>query len=213
MVIPIACSFGPRSAGNGPLGIYLGHPELYTSKGPGFKGAIYMSGQFNILREDGTNPVPQPVAAPGGGGNPLAGAGQTCGLGRPAGFGGGAPGAGGGPGGPGGPGAGAGGRPQPVPQDEQIKRSSLPGFEKTNVKIMLASAELDPGVDGKMSPFNQALHDELCKLDGPKAEDGKGHCPAMLYENGESHMSEVFSIDSPDKTVSGPVLKWIKSTK
>src|SRR5437764_4643156 len=37
-----------HSAGNGPLGIYIGHPELHGPKGPGVKGAIFMSG----------NPVP-----------------------------------------------------------------------------------------------------------------------------------------------------------
>ena len=71
---------------------------------------------------------------------------------------------------------------------------------------MLATAELDPGIDGSMSAFNQALHDELCK-------EGKDHCPTMLFEKGESHMSEVFSIDTADTTVSGPILKWIKSIK
>jgi hypothetical protein len=72
---------------------------------------------------------------------------------------------------------------------------------------MLASAELDPGIaDGKMSAFNIALHDELCKL-------GADHCPAMLFGKGESHMSEMFSIDTPDKTVSEPGLKWIRKTK
>jgi len=30
---------------------------------------------------------------------------------------------------------------------------------------------------------------------------------------GESHMSEVFSVDTPDKTVSDPVLKFVKRTK
>ncbi len=198
-----------HSAGNGPLGIYLGHPELYGPAGVGVQRVIFMSGQFNILREDGTNPVPPPA---GGGGNPVAGAGQACGAaaGGPGGGPGGAP---GGPGG--GAGAGAGGGPrgaaQQVPVEELIKRSSLPVLEKTGVKIFLASAELDPGVDGKISPFNQALHDELCKLDGPKAVDGKGHCPILLFEKEESHMSEVFSIDTPDQTVSGPILKWLQS--
>jgi carboxylesterase type B len=37
-----------QSAGNGPLGIYIGHPELHGPKGVGVKGAIFMSG----------NPVP-----------------------------------------------------------------------------------------------------------------------------------------------------------
>ena len=68
------------------------------------------------------------------------------------------------------------------------------------------TAELDPGIEGKMSAFNQAFHDELCK-------EGPDHCPTMLFEKGESHMSEVFSIDTPDKTVSGPILAWIKKIK
>jgi hypothetical protein len=187
-----------HSAGNGPLGIYLGHPELYGPKGVGLKGIVFMSGQFNIIRPDGTNPVPPPTAPPG---NPTAGAGKACGA-VPEGGAAAAPGAGGGGRGAGAPGAAAGGPPQ-VSQEELIARSSLPELEKTNVKIFLASAELDPGVDGGMSPFNQALHDELCKV-GPE------HCPTMLFEKGESHMGEVFSIDTPDQSVSGPILVWMK---
>ncbi len=38
-----------QSAGNGPLGVYIGRPELWGPKGVGVKGAIFMSGQFNIL--------------------------------------------------------------------------------------------------------------------------------------------------------------------
>ena len=53
-----------------------------------------------------------------------------------------------------------------------------------------------------MSAFSQAVHDELCKLDGPNAKDGVGRCPAMLFAKDESHMSEVFAIDTDDKTVS-----------
>jgi hypothetical protein len=35
----------------------------------------------------------------------------------------------------------------------------------------------------------------------------------MLFLRGESHMSEVFSIDTADTTVSGPILAWIKRVK
>jgi hypothetical protein len=35
----------------------------------------------------------------------------------------------------------------------------------------------------------------------------------MLVETGESHMSEVFSIDTPDKSVSAPILAWMESIK
>ncbi len=192
-----------HSAGNGPLGIYLGHPELYGPKGVGLKGVVFMSGQFNIIRPDGTNPVASP-ATPAG--NPTAGAGKACGAapeGGPAGAAG--PGGAGGGRGAGATAAAPGGPPQ-VSQEELIARSSLPVLEKTNVKIFLASAELDPGLDGAMSPFNQALHDELCKA-------GPDHCPTMLFGKGESHMGEVFSIDTPDQAVSGPILAWMKKIK
>ena len=105
----------------------------------------------------------------------------------------------------GGPPAGFGG--PPVDAATRLARSSLPELKKTSVKIILANAELDPGVDKNgIMPFNQVLHDELCK-------EGKDHCPTLLYFKGESHMSEVFSLDTPDKTVSGPILAWMKKIK
>src|SRR2546428_1551472 len=53
-----------HSAGNGPLGVYIGHPELHGSKGVGVKGAGFMSG----------NPAPGGGAAAGSGAKLLAGA-------------------------------------------------------------------------------------------------------------------------------------------
>jgi hypothetical protein len=206
-----------HSAGNGPLGIYAGHPELYGPNGIGVKGIVFMSGAFNIVRPDGSNPVPP--AAPGGGGA-FAGAGATCGADSVNGSEGALPGKN--PGDPGGPSVApepgaapaAGGRGPQIAQGELIKRSSLPALEKTNVRIFLASAELDPGItNAKPSAFNQALHDALCKLDGAKATDGKAHCPLLVVMKGESHMSEPFSVGSGDKTVSGSILAWIKSVK
>jgi hypothetical protein len=187
-----------QSAGNGPLGTYLGRPEVWGPKGVGVKGAILMSGQWNIapLEVPGAGRGPAPGAP-----NPaFAGAGSTCGAN-----------------GPGatdglisGPSratpAGEGGRgPQPVDAATLVARSTLPEYKKTKVKLLFASAELDPGVNGGMSPFYQTLH-ELCK-------EGPDHCPTMLYEKGQSHMSEVFSIDTPDQTVSGPILAWMKKVK
>ena len=205
-----------QSAGNGPLGVYMGRPELWTPKGAGVKGAIFMSGQFNIA------PVqPATAAGRGAGRGPvdiLGGAGTTCGLPPNAAFSdAGAiagpgradpppPARGGRGGGGGGAPGGGGGRGPQVDPATQLARSSLTGLKMTTAKIMLATAELDPGIEGKDSAFNQALHDELCKL-------GADHCPTMLFEKGESHMSEVFSIATPDKIVSGPILKWMKSIK
>ncbi len=207
-----------HSAGNGPLGIYAGHPELYGAKGIGVKGIVFMSGGFNILRPDGSNPVQAAATAAGPGEFKV---GATCGAGPMNANDGALPGkAAGQPGGPnivseglGAP-AGPGGNAAQIPQDERIKRSSLPALEKSDVKIFLASAEFDPGiVNGKPSVFNQALHDELCRRDGPKATDGQGHCPMLVVMKGESHMSEPFSVDSGDTTVSAPILAWIKSVK
>jgi hypothetical protein len=95
----------------------------------------------------------------------------------------------------------------------QINEPGLPGLERTRAKILPASAELDLGVDGRVRPLNQALCDALCKLDGPSAVDGSGPCPTMLFEKGENHLSEIFSVDTPDQTVSGPILAWLKSIK
>ena len=202
-----------HSAGNMPLGTYIGHPELYGPKGVGVKGVIFMSAAaFDIA------PLRPP---PIGGSNPLsilADAGKTCGVtggafsaagvlpGRAAGEPGG-PELGPPPGGPR-PGGGPGG--PAVDPAIQLSRSSLPELEKTSVKIMLANGTLDigadPTVDGGLMPFNRLLHDELCK-------DGPERCPTLLLAKGESHMSIVFSIDTPDTSVSGPILTWMKGIK
>jgi len=196
-----------QSAGNGPLGTYLGRPEVWGPKGVGVKGAILMSGQWNIA----------PLEVPGAGRGPAPNepggafykAGSTCGANGP----GATDGAISGPssvrngGGPGGRAAEGGGRgPAQVDPATLVARSTLPEYKKTKVKLLFASAELDPGVHGGMSAFYQTLHDEMCK-------EGPDHCPTMLYEKGESHMSEVFSIDTDDKTVSGPILAWMKKVK
>jgi hypothetical protein len=213
-----------HSAGNAPLGTYIGRPELYGPKGVGVKGVIFMSpAAFNI--------APLEVPPPPAGSNPfaaLADAGKTCGVkggafssdgalpGRTTGQPGGPdaafnPPVGNPPGGArpaGGPPPGFGG--PPVDAATLLARSSLPELKKTSVKIMLSNAELDPGadpaVDGGLMPFIKVLHDELCK-------EGPGHCPTLLYLKGESHMSEVFSIDTADKSVSGPILAWMKKIK
>ena len=193
-----------HSAGNGPLGTYIGRPEVWGPKGVGVKGAILMSGQWNIA------PLEVPAAgarSPGGAGNAFAGAGSTCGADGP----GAALGIIAGPSAvspaeaPAGRGGRAGALP-PVDAATQLTRSTLPGFKETKVKLMFASAELDPGINGSMSAFYQTLHDELCKA-------GADHCPAMLFAKQESHMSEVFSIGTDDQTVSGAVLAWMKKVK
>lgn len=194
-----------HSAGNMPLGTYIGHPDLYGPKGVGVKGVIFMSpAPFDIA------PLQPP---PIGGSNPmsvLAGAGKTCGSKGAMATDGALPGrAAGQPGGPPAPGGPSGFGP-PVDAATQLARSNLPELKRTSVKIMLANGDLDigadPSVDGGVMPFNRMLHDELCK-------EGPAHCPTLLLAKGESHVSIVFSIDTADKTVSGPILAWMKGIK
>jgi len=195
-----------HSAGNGPLGTYIGRPELYGPRGVGVIGVIFMSGAFDIA------PV-RPAAAFNAGNfrQMMANAGKSChepgGAASTAGVLPGVP-----AGHPGGPpqaraaGGGFGAAPDPA---VQLAHSSLPALKATSVKIMLASAGMDPGVNmavnGGESAFNKALHDALCAA-------GSGRCPTMLVAKGESHMSEVYSIDTPDQSVSGPVLAFIHAT-
>ncbi len=188
-----------HSAGNIPLGAYLGHPELWGPKGVGVKGVVAMSAApFNIA------PAPGPVTSPG----ELVGtAGQTCGdkvgMASAGGADGALPGvAAGGPGGP------------PLPSDFSpppggppsaevlLARSSLPGFKKAPFKLLIVSGELDPK---PLLAFAQTLHDSVC-------EAGSAHCPTYLTAKGQSHVSLVFSIDTPDTGASEPVLAFIRST-
>ena len=151
-------------------------------------------------------PAPAAAAAPAGGGG-----------GGFAGRGGGAPGAGG-PGGPGGPGGRGGAGAQGAAGNAAQAAPTFTvqdGFHSTRAAIALAWGELDIDAEaGKGMPSRSvAIHDELCKLEGPKAKDGVGHCPTMMWFKGESHMSEVFSIGSADKTVSDQILAFIKQNR
>jgi len=105
-----------------------------------------------------------------------------------------------GPGGGDGKGKGKGGPPQPDAAT-QLARSNLPGLTKSKVPFMVSTAELDPPA---IIAFAETLRDELCKA---------GHCPLYATYKDHSHISEVMSPDTADTTVTGPILKWIKSVK
>jgi acetyl esterase/lipase len=91
----------------------------------------------------------------------------------------------------------------PAPPDgaTQLARSNLPGLIKSRVPFLVSTAELDP--PGVIA-FAETLRDELCKA---------GHCPAYLVFKDHSHISEVMSPNTADDSVTGPILKWIKSIK
>jgi triacylglycerol lipase len=199
---------GAHSAGTGPTGVYVGHPERWPN-GVQIKGMIYMSGgpiPTILGGAPGPGNAPPPGAAPAGsacgrpGATPASAQGAISG---PSGQTPPPPGAPAGPGGPGGP-------PPQLTPEQRAERDNLPGFLKTNVKVMLVRAELDPNVNGDMTPADKAIHDALCKSVGPNASDGEGRCPVMLYARRHSHMSEVFAFDTPDTSVSAPILAFAR---
>jgi len=172
-----------QSAGNIPVSTYIGHPELYGPQGVGVKGVVFMS-------PPGFDILP---ATP----PPVQGGFAPCRQpnGEPAA----APAAGG----PGGPGRGAGGQgrgPQPDAAT-QLARSNLPGLVSSKLPFMVSVAELDPP---NIIAFAETLKEELCKA---------GRCPTYVTCKDHSHISEVMSPDTADNSVTGPIMKWMKSVK
>jgi hypothetical protein len=173
-----------QSAGNVPVSTYIGHSDLWGANGVGVKGVLFMSPPaFDILPA-----TPPPVQGPG-----FAPCGQPTGgtTAAPAA----APGGGRGRGGPGGP-----GRAQIDPAT-QLERSNLPGLISSKVPFMVAVAELDPP---NIIGFAETLKAELCKAD---------RCPTYVTFKDHSHISEVMAPNTADTSVTGPILKWIKSVK
>jgi len=182
------------SAGNGPVSTYAAHPEIHGTNGAAVKGIVLMSPpNFNILPE--TVPAPARGAADTSGRGALS---TTCG--RPPGEGRGGPGRGGAPGGAGrgGPGGGA---PAPVDAATQLARSNLPGLAKGKIKVFLGWGEID---SANIWVFDEALKNALCKA---------GRCATTAIFKDHSHVSLVFSPNTADDSVTGPILKWMKSVK
>jgi len=179
------------SAGNGPVSTYAAHPEISGAGGAAVKGIVLMSSpNFNILPET----VP---ATPRGGPTPFAGGALGTNCGRPAGE------ARGGRQGGGGPGRGipAGGAPAPVDPATQLTRSNLPGLANGKIAVFLGWGELDPP---NIMTFDETLKNALCKA---------GRCPTTAFFKDHSHVSLVFSPNTADNSVTGPILKWMKSVK
>jgi len=77
----------------------------------------------------------------------------------------------------------------------------MPGLVSSKLPFFVSVAELDPP---GIIAFAETLRDELCKA---------GRCPAYASFKDHSHISEVMSPDTPDSSVSGPILKWMTSVK
>jgi triacylglycerol lipase len=191
------------SAGNGPVSTYAAHPEIHGANGAAVKGVILMSPpNFNILPE--TAPAPARGTPDASGRGALS---TTCGRPPGEGRGGGGPG-GAGRGGGGGAAAGGAGRgggggaaAAPVDQATQLARSNLPGLAKGKIAVFLGWGEID---SANIWVFDEALKNALCKA---------GRCPTSAVFKDHSHVSLVFSPNTKDDSVTGPILKWMKSVK
>jgi len=189
------------SAGNGPVSTYAAHPEIAGANGAAVKGIVLMSPpNFNILPE--TVPQDSNAAAIAATANLSANCGRAPGEGRGgAGGRGQAPGAGGGDRGAGAGGRGRGGA-EPVDQATQLERSNLKGLATGKIAVFLAWGELD---SRNILSFDLALKNALCKA---------GRCPTTAEAiKDHSHVSLVFSPNTKDDSVTGPILKWMKKVK
>jgi acetyl esterase/lipase len=174
-----------QSAGNVPVSTYIAHQEFHGPQGIGLKGAVLMSAPaFNILPATPPQTAPIPPC-----GQPNGAAAQPSAAAAP--------------------GAAAAAPPAaPAPAGEAqadaatlLKRSNLPGLVNSKVPLLISSAELDPP---SIVEFDKTLKDELCKA---------GHCPTYVVLKSHGHISEVMSVDTADDSVTGPILKWMKSIK
>jgi acetyl esterase/lipase len=81
-------------------------------------------------------------------------------------------------------------------------RSSLEGLQATKLPLMIASAELDP------PRFVQQF--ELLKEAACKRAHG---CPRAIMLPQHSHMSEVYSINTPDTRLTDEILEFVNTGK
>ena len=89
----------------------------------------------------------------------------------------------------------------PVTSEELLRTSVLPGFKALDTPLFLAASERDPPL-----LFNSTvlLNDELRKA---------GRMPTFRIFKVHDHSSEIFSVNTDDLSVSGPILDWIRSTR
>jgi acetyl esterase/lipase len=80
------------------------------------------------------------------------------------------------------------------------ERSSLPGLVKTTMPLLVTDAELDPDI----------FQEETEKLVAARAAAGKPVTRAHLKAH--SHISETYAIGTADRSLSTPVLEFVRST-
>jgi triacylglycerol lipase len=78
------------------------------------------------------------------------------------------------------------------------ERSSLPGLVATDVPVLVNDAELDPDM----------FREETDKLVAARAAAGKP--VERVHLRGHSHISETYAVGTGDRSLSGPVLRFVR---
>jgi hypothetical protein len=87
---------------------------------------------------------------------------------------------------------------QPPDVATQLSNSNLIGFLKSDIAFFFAVGEIDTA-----SPaFGEFMKAQLCAV---------RNCPATAVFKDHSHMSLVFSPNTEDDSVTGPLLRWMKN--
>ncbi len=85
--------------------------------------------------------------------------------------------------------------------NELRERSALDGMKKLNIPLFISHTEVDLPDAIKQA---DAAHKELCDA---------GHCPTFAVFKDHSHISQMYSVGTPDTSVSGPVLQFLTAIK
>ncbi|HZL94505.1 MAG TPA: hypothetical protein VFB99_12695 [Vicinamibacterales bacterium] len=78
------------------------------------------------------------------------------------------------------------------------ERSSLPGLLTTSVPLLVTDAELDP----------EMFQEETDKLTAARAAAGKP--VERVHLSGHSHISETYAIGTGDRSLSNPVIEFVR---
>jgi triacylglycerol lipase len=84
---------------------------------------------------------------------------------------------------------------------ELRERSALDGMKKLNIPLFISHTEVDLPDAIKQA---DAAHKALCDA---------GHCPTFAVFKDHSHISQMYSVGTPDTSVSGPVLQFLSAIK
>jgi triacylglycerol lipase len=77
--------------------------------------------------------------------------------------------------------------------------SSLEGLLASRTRLMVVHAEIDPPQFVEQAKL---LNEALC---------GRGKCPRFVELKSHSHMSEVYAVNTSDRSLGGPMIEFVKS--